>query len=500
MFRKSITKRMFFGIIFVVVGFAVLILIANTLLLSPLYYRSLEKSMSQAASELSVIDFTADKNTWFEDIYSISSGNSFDIVVRNDDSIIFSSSIDIGIREIPEGQDSLIPNGPEPNIKPGDPFRLVNDDMEWRETDDNVFIGYSTDPRNNNEFIVCSIQNDDGFTIVLTQPVAPIDASITQSNQLLIICTAAMLVVSIVIALIFSSGFTKPIRKMKVQVERISNLEFDNKLEISTGDELENLGNDINKLSAKLRNALDELRDKNKQLEKDVIAQRKFISNASHELRTPLSIIKGYADEINSGYVNDSESIGQYLEIISEESTKLNRLLNEMLDLSRLDSGRMKLDFENIDINQFIRSFIDKYSGFIKDNGLDVKFEETGDVFTVRHDAMRAEQILANYISNAAKYSDSRKEIIISAKTMGDNVQISVFNYGKGIDEDSIERIWDGFYKADNSRTRQNDSYGLGLSIVKAIQTIAGQSYGVINHSNGVEFWFDAALAEKHNE
>lgn len=482
---------MFIGIIAVVIGFAVIILLANTLLLSPLYYKSLENTMSESMSKLAEVNFNNERSQWLEAVYNISSGSSYDIIIKRGDQTVFSSSIDIGLKEFPEDFNFIKTDDPIREPKPKDPFTPVNPNMEWNETDQGIYIGYSTDPKSNNEFILCTTQLDDGLSIFLTQPVAPIDASIVQSNLLLIICTAIVLAVSILFALRFSRGFTKPIKEIQGQVGRISNLDFSGELQISTGDELESLSSDVNTLAQKLNDTLNELKKKNLQLERDIIAQRSFIANASHELRTPLSLIKGYADELNSGFINNVESQKIYHQIISEESTKMNRLLNEMLDLSRLESGRMDLKKETIKVSEFINSFIDKYSGFIKENELNVSLDICENCQCI-HDPMRFEQILANYISNAAKYCDNDKKLIISIKKFEDTIRITVFNSGKQIEDASIERIWDGFYKADNSRTRTGDSYGLGLSIVKAIQTIAGQSYGVINQENGVEFWFDA--------
>lgn len=491
MLKKSITKRMFIGITAVVVGFAVIILLANTLLLSPLYYRSLEKSMIASINELAEIDYENQKDVWIEDIFNISSGSAYDVIVRYDGVTLFSTSMEIGIQAYPEpGTEPGLESGLEPKSKEAPGPLLSN--LNWKEVG-NVSLSYSTDPRNNNEFMVCMTELDNRYKIFLTQPVAPVNAGIAQSNKLLIICTAAVLLLSVVFAFRFSKGFTKPIKAIQSQVKKISDQDFSSELEINTGDELENLGNDVNILSSKLETALEELHERNKQLELDIQAQRSFISNASHELRTPLSLIKGYADELNSGYISDTEQQKIYHNIISEESTKIKRLLNEMLDLSRLESGRMDINKEEFKVNELINSFFEKYAGFVKENNLNIELKLREDLICI-HDVMRFEQILANYISNASKYSDSKKHIIISSDAIDGNARVSVFNYGSQIDEDSIEHIWDGFYKADNSRTRKDDSYGLGLSIVKAIQQVAGYEYGVINHEDGVEFWFDIKL------
>jgi signal transduction histidine kinase len=111
-------------------------------------------------------------------------------------------------------------------------------------------------------------------------------------------------------------------------------------------------------------------------------------------------------------------------------------------------------------------------------------------------DAMRFEQILANYISNAAKYGGPDKRVVISSRTLERVVRIRVFNSGPPISEDVLPHIWDGFFKADDARTRVEGSYGLGLSIVKAIQTVAGQEFGAENADDGVIFWFDVERAD----
>jgi signal transduction histidine kinase len=278
------------------------------------------------------------------------------------------------------------------------------------------------------------------------------------------------------------------------RVEEISNLDFSKSLDIKTGDELESLAGDINELSEKLESSLEDLKLKNIQLEKDIIAQKRFIANASHELRTPLALIKGYTEELSSGFVKNKEQQELYLGIISDESTKIKRLINEMLDLSRLESGRMELKPEEFMIKDRLLEFLDKYSGFISDNGLDISLDSDENT-KCSYDPMRFEQILANFLSNAAKYSDGRKKVLISTEQDNDFVKINFFNSGKPIDGSIIEHIWDGFYKDPNSFKNERDSFGLGLSIIRAIQDVAGCGYGVKNEEDGVTFWFSVHSA-----
>jgi signal transduction histidine kinase len=287
-----------------------------------------------------------------------------------------------------------------------------------------------------------------------------------------------------------SKRFTRPIRQIQNTVGELAALNFGQQCDVRTGDELQSLGEDVNRLGDELEQALSTLREQNIQLEKDIIAQRQFISNASHELRTPLSLIKGYADEMNTGYAKNAEQRDYYIEIIAEEAAKMNRLLREMLELSRMESGRIELIYENLRVNERINNFLEKYDGFVVENALNITLELKDD--PVGHfDAMRFEQILANYISNAARYGDEKKIVRIRTETLGDVIRVSVFNSGRPIAEDHLVSIWDGFFKADEARTRVKDSYGLGLSVVKAIQNVAGQKFGVDNVNGGVCFWFD---------
>lgn len=203
MLKKSITKRMFIGITAVVVGFAIIILLSNTLLLSPLYYKSLENQMISSINKLAEIDFATQKEDWVDEIFTISSGSAYDVVIRYEDDTLFSSSMEIGIRSFPDPE---LEPGPEPKAK--DPIGPLNPNIEWRQ-EGNVSLGYSVDDRNNNEFMVCMTELENNYMIFLTQPVAPVDAGIAQSNMLLIICTAIVLALSILFCTAVFQGIYK---------------------------------------------------------------------------------------------------------------------------------------------------------------------------------------------------------------------------------------------------------------------------------------------------
>ncbi len=507
MYKTSITKRLFLYITAMVLGISTLILLSNTLLLRPLYHTTIKTAMLSTMQALIGIDYTQDEDALREQIGVLDVGNSYDIMIRDGENILYSTSPEFGLkpgkgsgqmpREAPGSKPAGIQNdssnssnqiGPDGSENLPDNFRKAPGDFE--DSGNGVYIGTVREPKSDMEMMVCTKKLDSGITIIVTQAVEPINKSVQQANILLLACAVLTLAVSLFIVFKVSKSFTRPIRQIQNAVGELAALNFSGRCDVKTGDELQSLGDDVNSLGDKLKKALDTLKEQNEQLEKDIIAQRQFISNASHELRTPLSLIKGYADEINAGFVRNDQQKDLYIEIIAEEAAKMSRLLKEMLDLTRMESGHTEIISERLSVKETILSFLDKYDGFIVQNGLHISLE-AADNHIGFFDAMRFEQILANYISNAARYGDSRKKIRIWTRAEEETIRISVFNTGAHLSEELMDSIWSSFYKADDARTRVQDSYGLGLSVVKAIQTVLKQRCGVKNVEDGVEFWFE---------
>lgn len=495
--NKSISRRLAVQIVGLLLSFSMILLIANSLLLKPLYYNSVKNNMISGIDELETIDFADDSTGLTVGILNINPIHGYDITIEYDGNIIYSSSMEIGIKgsgDFYKENHDFEPKNNNPRSdfkdknKPLFPVELIEN---WMLYENDVEIGtFNTDRDHNGMFVARKIM-DNGITIYLTQGIEPILNSVRQANILLLIVTAMFMFVAIIVVLVISKKFTKPITMMQNHVGKLSELEFDERLTITTGDELENLSEDINKLARKLEEALFTLNEQNKQLQRDVVSQRKFISNASHELRTPLSLIKGYAEEIVQGYIKNREQEHTYVGYIVEESRKMKRLLNETLELSRLESGRMSLQCKTEDVKLAIESFVDKYSGFIEDHNL--KLELSLEYGIGYFDPIRFEQVMANYIGNAGKYCDFKKIVKIKLEEKQNSYRIIVSNSGQAISKDIIDFIWDGFYKADEVRTTKEGSYGLGLSIVKAIQNLTNQPYGYYSEDGFVSFWFEVS-------
>lgn len=494
--NKSISRRLSIEIGLLMLSFSIVLLLANSLLLKPLYYYSVEKDMIDAMSLLSEIDYLDGTTDWTESIAAVDPGHAYDITIEYQGGIVYSSSVDIGVRRPGDNFQMQMPDGEAPQnmdmmddkFREDRPFFPADKITDWEDLGDGVTMGLM-DQAEGSKMFVSEKELDTGVKIYLTQGVEPLLKSVQQANILLIGVTVVFLGIAVLMAFRMSRNFTKPIRAMQMHVNKLSQLSFDSALEVATGDELQNLSEDINELASKLQEALSTLQKQNQQLERDIVSQRKFISNASHELRTPLALIKGYADEIVQGFVKDPAQQTTYVGYIASESTKMKRLLNEILELSRLESGRMTIEPMELSIHEIIEDFVDKYMGFIEDRHLRMNLELLelrGEV-----DPIRFEQVLANFISNAGKYATGDKHVRIRMEEMDQTLRITVSNSGGPIGDDMIHYIWDGFYKGDESRTHEDGSYGLGLSIVKAIQEASEQKYGCYNTEGYVHFWFD---------
>ena len=171
----------------------------------------------------------------------------------------------------------------------------------------------------------------------------------------------------------------------------------------------------------------------------------------------------------------------------------MDKMVKELLELMKLEYGAKKLNNSFFNITELIQEEIRKYTVLLNENNIQVKFNLKQPVY-VYADINFTGQILNNYISNAIKNIEEvnkEKHIEISIKILENKVRISVFNTGKNITEENMQKIWNRFYKEDTSRNREMGGTGIGLSLVKAIMNNYNNEYGVINKNNGVEFYFD---------
>lgn len=367
--------------------------------------------------------------------------------------------------------------------------------------DDNAVILEAKDYKSGINFLMLIGKLDSSDIVYIRMPLSSIKDSVKISNNFLYSVALITVIISGIAILIISKKFTQPISELSGIANKMSNLDFTQKYRIKdSGDELDNLGKSINTMSDKLEDTITKLQKNNIELEKDIEEKSKidemrkqFISDVSHELKTPISLIQGYSEGLIENVNTDAESRKFYAEVIQDEANKMDKMVKELLELMKLEYGAKKLNNSFFNITELIQEEIRKYTVLLNENNIQVKFNLKQPVY-VYADTNFIGQILNNYISNAIKNIEEvnkEKYIEISIKIIGNKVHISVFNTGKNITEENMQKIWNRFYKEDTSRNREMGGTGIGLSLVKAIMNNYNNKYGVINKNNGVEFYFD---------
>lgn len=342
-----------------------------------------------------------------------------------------------------------------------------------------------------------------GDILILNTPLEAIDESTAIANRFLLFTGILTVLIGSILAFIFARRFTRPILELNEIAQNMAHLDFSRKYRADSEDEIGELGQSINSLSDQLDMSITGLKEANQKLLADIEHERKidqmrkeFVSNVSHELKTPLALIQGYAEGLKVNIVDDEESKNYYCDVIMDEAGKMAKLVRELLDLSQIESGYFHLEKVKFDLCLLIEQVVEKYEPLFTEKGLVCPVENNIDAeqITVNADIIRTEQVLVNYLNNALNHADNELVIKISVNPSPDHagkVRISVFNTGLPVPQESIDQIWTSFYKVDKARTRDYGGTGLGLSIVKAIQDRHNNKYGVVNHDNGVEFWFE---------
>lgn len=273
-----------------------------------------------------------------------------------------------------------------------------------------------------------------------------------------------------------------PVHKITQAASEYSKGHFDYPLEIKMNDEYHELGMAIKYMAGEMNN-LDDY-------------QRKFIGNISHDFRSPLTSIKGYIQAILDGTI-PKDNQEKYLNIILFETERLSGLMTNLLTLNSFDHNKKPLDRSNFDINYIIMKTAETYEGVCVKKKIEFEFHFENDKQIVWADQPRIQQVLNNLIDNALKFSPSYSKIELSTYEKNEKIFISVKDYGIGISSNSINKIWERFYKSDTSRGKDKKGTGLGLAITKEIITSHEENIDVISTEGvGTEFIF--TLPPKH--
>lgn len=292
---------------------------------------------------------------------------------------------------------------------------------------------------------------------------------------------------------------SEPITSINKSAKSMSQLDFSNPCTVNTNDEFGELSRSLNTMSTNLQQALSDLESANIQLEKDVnkermlLEQRKELVDAiSHEMKTPLGIIRAYTEGLMDEV--DEEKKKNYMNVIIEETDRMNNMIVSLLDLSALEAGVSKLNPERFDFIEFVETVAGRLLIDIPDANFYFTYDlPEYEVFVVA-DKMRMEQVVENLIINAKKHVVYNGNLDLSITCENGLLLFEIYNDGRFIEQDEISKIWSKFYRSVQSQRKGGS--GLGLAIVSQILTMQGLEYGVNNRDRGVEFYFMIPIDE----
>ncbi|CAM3497364.1 ATP-binding protein [Aeromicrobium ponti] len=285
--------------------------------------------------------------------------------------------------------------------------------------------------------------------IYLYLPLAKI-SEITQGFAYLwFIAAMIFTVVSIVLGTMLVKKLTKPLLDMKDAAEHVSQGHYDVHLAIDSKDEIGQLAHAFNHMSSSIQ--------------KEDERKRDFLANVSHELRTPISYVKGYSDALMSDMVQSDEERNNYLRLIHREAGRMERLVGDLLDLSKLESNEYKLEKMPLPLAQLIEDALEKYKPFIQEKGLELHYALDPDII-INGDEGRIEQVIQNIMDNSLRYTE-KGEISIRLYQIKEKCWIDIEDTGIGIPEEHLNNIKQRFYRVNKGRTRSDGGTGLGLAI-----------------------------------
>jgi len=354
----------------------------------------------------------------------------------------------------------------------------IENKIDFKNSDYNKKIYKLVNTQFNNKIVMCGIKLDNNLYVFINSSVEILSSTTSILASQLVYVTILVMLLSLVISYFISKKISKPIVKINTTAKKMALGDYNIKFEIDENiDELNELVNTLN--------------EANYELSKTDNVRRELLANISHDLKTPLTMIKAYAEMIRDLSYNDKKKTINNLNTIIDETDRLNLLVNDILDLSKIQSNIETLNKEEFDLNETIISIISRFDYLKEKKICKIDYIENNQTI-IYADKKKIEQVIYNLISNATNYVGKDKLIIVKLIILENSYRVEIIDHGKGIKAADLELIWDKYYKTDKTYNRNNNGTGLGLSIVKNILLMHNYKYGVDSkENNGTTFYFE---------
>jgi len=319
------------------------------------------------------------------------------------------------------------------------------------------------------------VNNDFAGGVLVHASLAEVHKTFREIYQLTLWAILVSLGIAYGILYIQIRRISNPIKEISEAAKVIAGGEFQRRLKIDTKDEIQELGESFNHMA--------------ESLEKIEENRRNFIANISHDLRSPMTSIRGFVEGILDGTIPE-EKHEYYLKIVLEESKRLIKTTNELLELNNMQQGKVEIRNEVFDINEAIRRKLVSFEKRITEKNLDVALYVSEGKSMVLSDQVLVERVLSNLLDNAVKFTPQGGSIVIRSIENENKIHIEVVNTGVSISSEELRKIWERFHKGDSSRGQFKTGFGLGLAIVKEITGLLGEKIWVESQENSVKFTF----------
>lgn len=321
---------------------------------------------------------------------------------------------------------------------------------------------------------VITLSDGNSYLIVLNSVLTPVGSTIDTIKSEYLSISVLLILIAGILAFLMSLHLSAPIRAINKKAHKLANGDYEPDFPHNLSfKELNELSNTLNFAATELGRT-DQLR-------------HELLSNVSHDLKTPLTLISGYGEVMRD---LPGENTPENIQIIIDEANRLTALVNDLLDISKLEAGVIELDKSQISITKLIEEILERYAKLKVQDGYTISFERESDIF-VDADQIKLSQVIYNLVNNAINYTGDDKYVKISQTVKDGFVRIEVEDHGNGITKDELSAIWDRYYRSESNHARAPVGSGLGLSIVKKILELHNATFGVNSTpGQGSTFWF----------
>lgn len=350
---------------------------------------------------------------------------------------------------------------------------------------DNVLNDSNTSPHGGDTksviYVTSTVTSENhAVMVIIGSLIRPVNATTSTLRILLVYISITLILISIILSIFASKHISKPIEQINKGAKIMATGDYSVAFTGKGYKEIEELNDTLNYTVSQLKKA--------DQMSKDLIA------NVSHDLRTPLTMISGYGEVMRD---LPNENTPENVQVIIDEANRLTSLVNNLLDISKLQAGTIGLSINQVNVTDLLMTIGERYKKMISKDGYDLVCDIPANDVYVDADAMRLQQVFYNLLNNAITYTGPDKKITMKMTVESRHVRFDVIDTGKGIAKEDIPLIWQRYYKVDKEHVRPETGSGLGLSIVKTILELHKAQYGVESElGSGSDFWFILPLAE----